>query len=274
MATKEKVNKAQLARRLGISRMMLYYQPKQPAKDEALKAAIEEVMKDNPAYGHKRIAMELKMGKKRVKRVMKNYGLTPVKSRQQPPKPADENKCPAPYPNILKTLCPIRANVVWVSDFTYIKYQGQFIYLATIMDRWTREIVGVNISQWHNKELVIGAFNNAKAKTGTVPAYTHSDQGSEFDSEAFISQVESLGVIVSMSDKGKPWQNGHQESFYSHYKFELDVKQADRFATLGELIEAIYLQMHYYNTKRIHTALRMPPRAFRVLQETNCRQCV
>src|SRR5437868_13283202 len=81
--------------------------------------------------------------------------------------------------NIYKLLCPIAPNIVWVSDFTYIKFKGRFIYVATIMDMYTREIIGIAISRFHNQNLVMEAFMDAEKRTGTYPHYLHSDQGSE-----------------------------------------------------------------------------------------------
>ena len=93
--------------------------------------------------------------------------------------------------NAYKLLCPIAPNVIWVSDFTYIKYQGRFIYVATIMDMYTREIRGIAISRFHNQNLVMEAFMDAEKKTGTHPAYLHSDQGSEYTSDDYKTYVTS-----------------------------------------------------------------------------------
>jgi len=269
MVALSKVNKTTLANQLKISRTSLYYTKVQPAKDEALKNQIETVMVKHKAYGHKRIALELQTSKKRIRRVMKMFGLKPVRLRKwQPVKLDDQNKSPVDRPNVTKILCPIAPNIVWAGDFTYISYHGKFIYLATILDRFTREVVGFAVSCWHNKELVLQAFKTALEHTKKAPVYFHSDQGSEYDSQEYISYLESLNVVVSMSDKAAPWQNGHKESFYSHYKFELDLKNANRFNSLGELLEAIYIQIYYYNTERIHTALKMSPRTFRRLYES------
>jgi transposase InsO family protein len=273
--TTEKVNKTELAISLGIARRVLYYRKTQPAKDEVLRDKIIEVMKKHKAYGHKRVAMELKIGKNRAKRVMKLYGLVPERRRKNPPpKEDDQGKEPVSYINVTKLLCPIAPNSVWAGDFTYVKYKGTFIYLATIIDRFSREVVGFAVSRYHNKELVLEALRMAIANIGTVPIYFHSDQGSEYDSNQYTSYLKQLGVEISMSDKASPWQNGHKESFYSHYKFELDLKNADRFGSVGELIEAIYLQLHYYNTDRIHTALKMSPQTFRRLYESRTQLLV
>lgn len=259
----EKPTKTALAKRLGIHRSMLYYHHIRPVMDEELKRQIETVMTKHKAYGHKRIALELKLNKKRIRRVMKKYGMKPYRRRSKlPRKKDDEGKAvEANSVNIYKLLCPICPNVVWVSDFTYIKFQGRFIYLATIMDMFTREIIGIAVSRFHDRNLVLEAFMDAEKKTGIHPLYLHSDQGSEYTSDEYKQYVKGKRIIVSFADKGSPWQNGFQESFYQGFK--VDLGDTAQFETLGELVDAIYQTMYYYNNERIHTALKMSPIAFR-----------
>lgn len=257
-----KVTKTELATVLGVSRSSLYYQPKRPALDLEMKSQIESVLVDYPSYGHKRVAIELKLNKKRIRRVMKKFNLKPFRRRSRKPyKKDDLGKPPTKYPNLIKNFCPIRPNVVWVSDFTFIEFQGRFIYLATVMDLFTREIIGWNISRFHNKELVIGALLNALAQAKGPPVYTHSDQGSEYEAGDYTTLCETNGIQVSMSKKASPGENAFQESFYSTFK--LDLGSTDQFESLGELVEALHLQIHKYNNQRIHTALKMSPKQFR-----------
>ncbi len=259
------MNKSKLARDLGIAHSSLYYVRKRDALDEEVKRQIEAVMVEHPAYGHKRIALQLKMGHNRIRRVMRKYGLKPYRRRpRQPRKPDDQGKAPTAYPNLLAPLMEqqriVRPEQVWCTDFTYLRYQGKCIYLATVIDVFTHEIVGVNISRYHNRFLVLGALKDALHTYG-VPDIVHSDQGSEYDSADFTSLVHQIGAQLSMSAKGAPWQNGYKESFYSHFKAEAG--DLDRFATLGELVEFLYQLVYYYNYHRIHSVLRMPPTAFR-----------
>jgi transposase InsO family protein len=260
----EKPTKKAVAKRLGISRSMLYYQHKRPNIDEEIKKQIEAVMVKHQAYGHKRIAIELKLNKKSILRIMKKYNLKPYRRRvKKPRKKEDEGKeAEKGNVNVYKFLCPIHINIVWVSDFTYIKYKGRFIYVATIMDMFTREIVGIAISRYHNRNLIMEAYMNAEQKTETHAHYQHSDQGSEYTSEEYKTYVTSHGVTMSFADKGSPWQNGFQESFYG--KFKVDLGDVNRFETLGELIEAIYNQIYYYNNERIHSAHKTSPITFKL----------
>lgn len=255
------LNKKELARELGISRSSLYYQPKRPAIDEEVKSQIESVLTDHPAYGHKRIALALKLNKKRILRVMKKFGIKPYRRKvKKLIKKDDFGKPPTQYKNLIEGMVITKPGEVWCTDFTYIKYKGKFLYLATIIDLFTREIVGVNVSRFHNRFLVIGALKDALNKH-PAPGIIHSDQGSEYDSFDFTELVEAVGSKVSMSKKGSPWENGYQESFYGHLKDESG--DLNRFETIGELLEELYRLVYYYNNQRIHTSLKMTPAQFR-----------
>jgi transposase InsO family protein len=126
------MNKSKLARELGIARSSLYYTRKRAVIDEEVKRQIEAVMVGHPAYGHKRIALQLKMGHNRVRRVMQKYGLKPYRRARQPRKPDDVGKPPASYPNLLAPLLEqdrsLQPDQVWCTDFTYLSYKGKFIY--------------------------------------------------------------------------------------------------------------------------------------------------
>jgi transposase InsO family protein len=261
-----KATKVALAASLGVSRASLYYKPKRPPSDEALKAKIAAVMAENPAYGHRRVATALVMNRKPVIRVMRLFGLKPrVRRGVRFVKPDDRGRPETRIPNVLKVLRPIRANVVWAGDFTYFWFLGRFWFAATVIDVHTREVLGWHVANHHTTALVIEAFRDAVRRTGASPEWFHSDQGSEYVAGAYESLLASHGTKASQSRKGSPWQNGFQESFYSGFKLELG--DVGRFAHVGELIEAVHQQVAYYNNRRIHSALDMPPVAYRERQE-------
>lgn len=258
------ISKTDLAKKLGVSRASLYYKHKQPGIDEEVKRQIESVMTDNPSYGHKRIALALKLNKKRILRVMKKFRLKPYRKRRIPAKPGDQGNPPVKYPNISLVVCAVVVDYIWVSDFTYIRYREYFIYLSTIIDQYTREVVGWHISRYHNQELILGALEHALSKADrTRPKYLHSDQGSEYQAQSYVNTTQAAGIQISMSNKSSPWQNAYQESFYSQFK--VDLGDPDRFDEIGELIEAINQAIIYYNTRRIHTILKMTPQQFRLI---------
>lgn len=257
------IAKKKLAQKLGVSRSSLYYRSRKTREDEALKQEIVAVMDSNPAYGYRRLAIALGHNGKKVLRIMRHNNLRPKICRRKWNKKKDIGLPVAHYDNHLKDLEIKDHNVAWVADFTYIRYHDRFFYLATVMDVHGQEIIGSAISSRHNRFLVKAAAINAIKKRGLLPQYFHSDQGSEYQSEEHADFLTKLGVIVSMSDKGSPWQNPYQESFYSHFKLEL--QDVNRFKTEGELVENIYRQIYYYNNIRIKTNLKMPPSQYYAL---------
>jgi len=263
---KTRSTKTSLAKKLGVSRGMLYYQHKKPLADENLKADIEKVLEGNPSYGHKRIALELKLNKKRILRVMKKFHLMPKRRRGVKfIKPDDLGKPETKYLNLIETFCPIKPNIIWVGDFTHIRFKDSWVYLATVMDIYTREIIGWHLSTNHTADLIIEAFSDAVERRKTTPVYFHSDQGSEYTGDEYLSLLDHSGIIISMSRKSSPWENGYQESFYSGFK--LDLGETNHYQDLGELFEVVAKQLYYYNNSRIHTSLKMSPLSFRESRE-------
>lgn len=164
------------------------------------------------------------------------------------------------YTNLIKDLAVTKKNQLWCSDLSYIKFQSVTWYLATIEDIFTRVIVGVNIGKYHDSELILVTVKQAILNTKQNPEIFHSDQGTEFMAKVCTDQLEGLGTQISVSDKASPWQNGYQESFFG--KFKDEIGDLNRFETVGQFIEAIYQQIYYYNTQRIHTFLKMPPAVY------------
>lgn len=251
-------NKSILAKKLGVSRSLLYYRPRLKEKDWRLKQEIEKVLREFPSYGHRRLAIHLKINKKRVLRVMKIFSIKPYRRRGKKWIKAKKNPLKA-YPNLLLSEFPKNIGHIWVSDFTYLPFGGKWIYLATIMDLFSREVVGFSVLTNHSTQLVMNAMLSAIHKHPAA-RIIHSDQGSEYLSKDYIFLASTLGIRLSMSEKGSPWENGYQESFYSQFK--VDLGDPGRFKTLGELVYEIYQTIWKYNNRRIHTALRMPPIQF------------
>lgn len=254
--------KTALAQKLGVARSSLYYKPKKPLDDVLILKHIQDVMAQHPAYGSRRVALALRFNRKKTKRLMHRHGLRPqLRRRFRSSRPDDLNKPETRVQNIPQVLCPIRPNILWAGDFTYLWFMDRFWYVATVMDVYTREIVGWHIANHHTTNLIMEAFRDAARRTGTTPRWFHSDQGSEYVSEGYGSLLAQYGTQPSHSHKAHPWENGFQESFYANFKLELgDIK---RFRGVGELIEAIHQQISYYNNRRIHSAIKMPPAVFR-----------
>jgi transposase InsO family protein len=245
------------ARELGISRSQMYYRAKKPDKDWVLKCRIEEILRDWPSYGSPRIASVLGRNHKAVERVMKLFGIKAYRRRGLKFKKTKNIK--VIYPNLLMAATPCYEGHIWVSDFTRIPFQGKVVYAATIEDLFTRKIVGLSVYTTHAVQLTLSAFMNALLNNPR-PKIFHSDNGSEYNAQNFIQALNTVGVLISRSAPGCPWENGYQESFYSQFK--VDLGDPSRFKTLGELVLAIYQTVWKYNNTRIHTALKMPPVQF------------
>jgi putative transposase len=253
------LSKRSLAKTLGISRASLYHHSKQKEKDEKLLQEILAALSEHPHYGHRRIALVLSIGKDRARRVMRRYGLKlQRRKRRQNYKRTKGNSA---IPNRIKGILICSPNQVWAGDFTELTYKGIILYLATVIDLYTREIVGVSIGLRHSANLVVSALADAKAKRNTIiPSIFHSDQGSEYESGLCALWLLEHQIIPSRSVKAHPWENGKQESFYGRFKEELG--NLSRLPTLEDALASVHAHIFYYNTKRIHSALKMPPRSF------------
>ena len=245
------------AEALGINRKNIYREWKQPVKDVALKQQIEAVHQQHPAYGQRRIALHLGINHKRAQRVMAKFNLRPPRRRVK--RYSTISTPHHHYRNLLNDLEITHPHQVWCSDLSRMVYRGTIWYLATIEDLATRQIIAVKIGKRHDSQLVLSTLYHASA-THQVPAIFHSDQGTEFMAQQCIDYLEERGVHISVSDVASPWQNGFMESFYGRFKQEMG--DLDRFASAGEMIEAIYRHIRYYNRSRIHTALKMPPAVY------------
>ncbi len=246
-----------------VSKSSIYYKSKKYDEDLEVKMMIEKVWNDFPSYGHKRLATELKLNRKRILRVMKKFGIKPYRRHRKPFKRSTVSIYDK-YPNLLTSIPLTRINQIWVTDFTYLWYRNRFIYLATVIDIYNREVVGACVLNNHSSSLVVQSLISA-LMDHPKPEIIHSDQGGEYTGEVYTDFCNSSGIDISMSEKGSPWQNGYQESFYD--KFKIDLGDPNRFDSLGELVFEIYRTIHIYNTTRIHTALKMSPREF---AKNNC----
>lgn len=142
-----------MAKALDISRSAIYYHSKKLAKDWELKTRIEKVLSNEPSYGYRRVADELHINKKRAQRIMKLFGIRAYRRRGR--KPKKKGIANIFYPNLLKTNYPEYPHHIWVSDFTYIPFQNKFLYLATVVDLLTREVVGWSVLTNHSVQLTL-----------------------------------------------------------------------------------------------------------------------
>ena len=241
---------------MGISRASLYYVSKQSQKDWTLKALIEEELRRHPSYGSRRLAQALQVNRKRTRRAMKLFGIKPYRRRG---KKYRKSKASRTFPNLLLQIRPSYPNHIWATDFTELRYQGKKVYVSTVLDLWTRQLMGIHVALRKGSALTIQTLATALFHYPR-PTIFHSDNGSEYQAKAFINILETGGITISRSSPGCPWENGYQESFYD--KFKVDLGDPNRFGTFGELVAEIYQTLWQYNHTRIHSALKMPPSVF------------
>lgn len=163
------------------------------------------------------------------------------------------------YPNLLFSEFPASPNHVWTADFTHVNFRTKTVYIATVIDLYTRKVVGLSVYTTHAVQLVLAALLSG-LHHHPRPRIFHSDNGSEYASDVFVGALKTVGIRISRSAPGCPWENGYQESFHSQFK--VDFGDPGRFDTLGELVYAIYQTTYDYNHARIHSALKMPPERF------------
>lgn len=256
MIRKRTANKAALARSLGISRASLYYISTKSTRDWHFKQELESILREHPSYGSRRLAVALGVNRKRAQRVMRFFGIRPYRRRGKKPRTSRPFRS---YPNLLLTTTPASPNEIWVADFTELLWQQRKVFVATVLDPFTREIVGASVALRRGASLALQALFAALAKH-RKPMIFHSDNGVEYDTSVFRRALTDLGIVISRNRPRSPWENGYQESFYD--KFKVDLGDPNRLASLGELVYAIYRVIWEYNTTRIHSALKMPPRVF------------
>lgn len=261
MAEVEVGFRAKLAAFFGVHRSSLYHESQLNRRDWQLKRHIEAVLKEHKHYGYKRVAIELKIGKNRAQRVMRKYGLAPVSSPHQRNYKRFKAVREAPRNVLLEdSIIAEQPGHVWACDFTFIWCLGRWYYVATVIDLYTREIVGWGLSTRHDTRLILSALYDALS-SHNAPSILHFDRGSEYLSAEHLDLCAALEITPSASHKGSPWQNGFQERFYGSFKTELGSLKG--ITREGQLFERVALTLNYYNTKRIHTRLKTNPRQFR-----------
>jgi putative transposase len=245
----------------------LYYKSRE-LQDIHVKNLIYKTLKEDGYLGSKRMSDHLKLfsnitiNHKKIARIKKKYDIRVQYHRPNPHK--RDRKLPdvstLGITNLVKDLLPQSPNHIWSSDFTYLSFHGKWYYLATLKDNFTKEIVGWKLGKNHDVNLITSAYLLA-TKVFDYLKFLHSDQGSEYRCASYLTLCRSSGIEISMSAKGKPTENGYQESYYNYFKLELG--NINRFKTTAELFQRIGRQIYRYNHFRIHSVIRTTPALFR-----------
>jgi transposase InsO family protein len=202
-----------------------------------------------------------RVNEKRVRRVMKKFGLRPITWRTFVRTTDSRHGFPV-YPNLVKNRQVRSVNEVWVADITYIRIQSSFVYLAAILDLYSRRVVGWAISKRIDTELCLTALRMALETRQARGCIHHSDRGVQYASARYVALLREHGLEISMSAKGNPYDNAFMESFYKTLKYE-EVHLAD-YDTYEDVIERLPIFLEeVYNRKRLHSSIGyLPPLEF------------
>jgi len=243
-----------LCRVLDVAPSSYYYVPI-GRDDLTLLELIEGVLLRFPTYGYRRVTAQLqreghRVNHKRVRRVMRENDLLAIVRRRV--KTTNSQHGYGRYPNLVKDLVVVRPDQVWCSDITYIQLQRAFIYLAIILDVFTRGLRGWHLARTLSTDLVLPALKQALATR--TPEIHHSDQGAQYAAQGYVELLQAAGTQISMSTKGKATDNPYAERVIRTIKEEevylADyIDFADAYARIGHFIQDVY------QTKRIHSAL-------------------
>jgi putative transposase len=253
----------------GISRASFYRPDSEPAteskEDMDLRDAIQKIALEWPAYGRPRITAELrrqgwKVNPKRVQRMMREDNLLCVRKRKFVVT-TDSNHGRKVYPNLAQEVTPTGVNQLWRADITYIRLEEEFVYLAVILDAYSRRVVGWALDRTMEDELTLAALQMALEQRKPAPGLVHhSDRGSQYASKDYTDLLKDNGIDISMSRKGNPWDNAGCESFMKTLKYEEVLRQEYRDLAEASRSIARFLEQ-VYNEKRLHSALGYRPPA-------------
>jgi len=237
------------------------------ATDMDLRDAIQRIALQWPSYGRPRITAELRrhgwtVNPKRVYRILREDNLLCVRKKKFV-LTTDSNHDRKIYPNLAHEMVLTSVDQLWRADITYIRLQDEFVYLAVILDAYSRRVIGWALDRTLEDELTLAALNRAIARRVVQPGLVHhSDRGSQYASNDYTDLLKEHGIDISMSRKANPWDNAACESFMKTLKYE-EVRR-NEYRNLAEARSAIHEFLEkVYNRKRLHSALGyLPPVEF------------
>jgi putative transposase len=231
-------------------------------RDQMQKVALE-----SPAYGYRRVTCELQqrgfgVNHKRVLRMMREDNLLCVRRRTFVVTTDSRHNLPI-YPNLAREINPTAINQLWVADITYIRLRTEFVYLAVVLDAFSRRVIGWALGRTLEASLAVTALRMALIERQPPPGLVHhSDRGVQYASQDYTEMLKQHNATISMSRKGNPYDNAACESFMKTLKYEEVYRNEyrdfhDARVSIGEFLERVY------NQNRLHSALGyVPPAEF------------
>jgi putative transposase len=254
----------------GLSRAGFYRRrvPRQATPVEMeLRDQMQKVAAEFPAYGYRRITAELQqrgfdVNHKRVLRMMREDNLLCVRRRAFIVTTDSRHNLPV-YPNLAREMKPTVINQLWVADITYVRLRTEFVYLAVVLDAFSRRVIGWALGRTLEAQLAVSALRMALVQRRPAPGLVHhSDRGVQYASQDYTEMLKQHKATISMSRKGNPYDNAACESFMKTLKCEEVYRNEYRdfheaHSSIGEFLERVY------NQKRLHSALGyIPPVEF------------
>ena len=235
--------------------------------DMELRNVIQKIALSRPSYGYRRVRAELQrrghqVNHKRVRRLMREDNLLCLRRRSFV-RTTDSRHGFVVYPNLAREMVLTDINQLWVADITYIRLSSEFIYLAVILDAYSRRLIGWELGRTLAAELALGALRQAlKGRSFSPGLVHHSDRGVQYASGDYTQLLRDYKIRISMSRRGNPYDNAQAESFMKTLKYEEVYRsdyrdERDARSGIGRFLEKVY------NQRRLHSALSyLPPAEF------------
>ena len=263
-----------------LSRRSYYYKPKNKSLNEALEARIGDICLEFPRYGYRRVTRQLHregwiVNHKKIARIMRGKGWSCRPLKKKWVNTTNSNHSFTIYPNLIKNLGISSINQVWVADITYIRILTSFVYLAVILDVFSRKAIGYVVSRNIDTNLTLQALRMAIHNRNPAPGCIHhSDRGVQYASYDYVKELTFHKLHISMSRKGNPYDNAYAESFIKTLKSE--EVQLWEYRTIEDVQKRIpYFIEDVYNQKRLHSSLGyVPPCEFETMLTINQKLCL